>query len=156
MWFALLYIPVTVMLIRIVLITVGVLKGPVFRTSEKYGDREEYFQVLPQLLLWAGLWFIGSGALLTTVVRGTFLPTQSLGMVLLAAALFCTIFPALGLRYFRYPTWYFELQDNTTRLERRRIAYMWLRLSPRLRATLSSNQQAFREWADMIILSTIF
>jgi hypothetical protein len=49
-----------------------------------------------------------------------------------------------------------ELVGRTTRAERRRLAYMWLRLPAKLRLIYNSNDRAFMEWADMVILSTFW
>jgi hypothetical protein len=57
--------------------------------------------------------------------------------------------------FLNHPRWLFELGERTSRLERRRIAYMWLRLPLRLRLIYNSNDRAFLEWADMVILSTL-
>jgi hypothetical protein len=151
-----LYLPITVMTFRIVLIAVGVLKGPVFRSSEKYGDREDFFQLLPQALFWGGLWFSATGVAVRLVGDVPIYATELLGTVLIVLSGVAFVFPQIGLRYFRFPVWYFELKERTTRYERRRIAYMWRRLPLNLRLIYSSNHRAFQDWSDMVILGTIF
>lgn len=153
---AAIYVPVTFMMIRTVLIASGVLKGPVFRASEKYGDRERFFQLLPQMLFWVGLWFSGTGVAVRLVGDVPLFATEVLGTVMIVLAGLTFVFPQIGLRYFRLPAWYFDLQERTTRYERRRIAYMWRRLPLNLRLIYSSNHRAFQDWADMVILGTIF
>lgn len=150
------FIIFTYFLGRMMLIIIGVYKGPVLRASYKYGDREQYYESLPQILMWLGLWSIASGILLASVVPNSFVPMQTVGFFLLFFAAIAGAYPLIGLRFFKYPTWYFDLIEETGRQERRRIAYMWLKLPPRLRFLYNSNTHAFRQWTDMVILSTIF
>lgn len=156
MFFGILFAGITYFMVRIILIVIGVFKGPVLAASHRYGDAERLFEALPQLLLWTGLWSVGAGVMVTVVAPNAFFPFQTFGTILLLGALFTRAYPQVGLRYFRYPRWYFRLLENTSRYERRRIAYMWLKLSPKLRRVYNSNTHAFREWADFVILSTIF
>lgn len=151
-----LYLPITIMMIRVILIATGVLKGPVFRTSEKYGDKEAYFQLLPQVLFWGGLWFSATGVAVRLVGNLEFFATEIIGTSMILMAIGALVFPDIGLTYFRLPRWYYELRARTSRYERRRIAYMWRRLPRKLRMTYSSNNRAFEDWADMVILGTMF
>lgn len=156
MFVLLLFAIASLFLVRMILVVTGVVKDPVLRAAYPYGDAERLYEVLPQLLLWTGLWTIGAGVLITAVLPSGFMVFQTVGGILLLLALISRAYPDIGLRYFQYPRWYFVLLEHTTRYERRRIAYMWLRLPPRLRFVYNSNTHAFRQWADMVILSTIF
>ena len=53
-----------------------------------------------------------------------------------------------------WPRWIHELREYTTRDERRRIAYNWLRLPLRTRLHYNSDDRAFMLWADLLVLST--
>jgi len=151
-----LFLVASFFLIRIILVIAGFLKGPVLKASHRYGDQETFYEALPQFLFWLGAWTANASILVTAIIPSGFLVLQVFSFILFASALITRAYPNIGLRYFRYPRWYFELMEETTRYERRRIAYMWLNLPPRLRYIYNANNTAFRQWADMVILSTIF
>jgi len=139
---------------RDLLILTGVLKGPVLQKFEKYGDQEDFYYVLPSLIMWIG-WF----CITSSFWLASFLPSVTPliffgGMFLVAAG---------GLHYYRdtlhhtlvyFPRWQYDIISRTKRQERRRLAYMWLHLPPRLRLIYNGNHRAFREWADFVILAT--
>ena len=54
----------------------------------------------------------------------------------------------------RYPRWYSELNDRTTREERRRLGYMWLRLPISLKMVYDTNDHAFFQWVDLVLVAT--
>jgi hypothetical protein len=145
-------------LLRIGLILVGLLKGPILQTFEKYGDTENVYYPLPAILLWAGVFTLSATALLIERA-GIALPTVPLGIGLLIAAYLAYTNPHLAKQFPRlfmsYPRWYFELRDRTSRYERRRLAYMWLSLPPRLRLIYNGSDHAFNQWADLVILATM-
>jgi hypothetical protein len=144
-----------IFLVRLILIFVGILKTPVMRVLQVYAEESKYYYPLAALIWWFGVCWT-SGALLIMRVFGSgfpiFLPGIALGF--LAAHLLLnpekTPIPASGLQ----PRWYRELADRANRDEQRRIAYMWLRLPPRLRTFFELNDRAFSTWTDLIILST--
>jgi hypothetical protein len=142
-------------LARMILITLGVLKGPVLRMFERYGDDEPYYDALPRLLLWVGLFTVSSGTLLANLVPSSILPLVMMGFLMFIGAYAAYELPDLTRKYFRYPVWYVELLERTSRAERRRIAYMWRLLSRKARVAYSSNNHWFNEWADLIIVSTL-
>ncbi|MFP4321278.1 MAG: hypothetical protein ACLFTK_02385 [Anaerolineales bacterium] len=144
--------------VRSLLIVIGVWKDPVLRAFEKYGDDETFFHPLPHMLGWTGALSIVANYWLDALSQ-SLLPLFFLGLVLLGLAYAAWRQPGLfgghpGLM-FNQPRWLADLIERTTRLERRRLAYMWLHLPPRLRLTYNGNDRAFREWADFVILSTL-
>jgi len=54
------------------------------------------------------------------------------------------------------PRWYYKLLQNTTRQERRAIAYAWLRLPFRTRLRLNGDSYAFRVFIDEVRLTVIY
>lgn len=145
-------------LLRIGLILIGMLKGPVLQTFEKYGDAENVYYPLPSILLWAGIFILSMTGILADRA-GIFLPTVPFGIFLLIAAYLAYTHPELPRHYPRifmsYPRWYFELRERTSRYERRRLAYMWLWLPRRLRLIYNGSDAAFNQWADLVILATM-
>ena len=144
-------------LARTVLIIAGWYKAPVLRQFEKYGDEENFYYSLPALLGWSGAMIITAN-LWVSMVWGVVYPFISAGGMLLVAAYVAYRFPEYMGRHpsllLTHPRWLHELLGRTTRQERRRIAYMWLRLPLRLRLIYSSDDQAFMHWVDMVIIST--
>jgi hypothetical protein len=146
-------------LTRTVLLVTGLLKGPILARFEKYGDHESFPPLLTPFLGWAGA-FVALSNLLLAMHWNAELNWGWLGLVGLAMALIAYRWPSLmGGRYglvLNHPSWLAELVGRTTRAERRRLAYMWLRLPAKLRLIYNSNDRAFMEWADMVILSTFW
>ena len=145
-------------LLRIGMILTGLLKGPILHTFEKYGDSENIYYPLPSLLLWAGV-FVLSISRLIAETANIWLPATIPGLGLLAGAYLAQTHPELPRQFPRlfmsYPRWYFNLRDRTSRYERRRLAYMWLWLPPRLRFIYNGNDRAFNQWADLVIMATM-
>ncbi|HLU08337.1 MAG TPA: hypothetical protein VK003_01615 [Oceanobacillus sp.] len=142
---------------RLVLILGGVYKDPVLRVSERYAVEDDLYYVLPGILLWMGV-MLFSGGLILMLLTGMRFPVYLLGVALMVLAYVAEEHPEIAKEYPRlllsYPRWYAELRQNTTREERRRIAYMWLWLPARMRLYYNSHDRAFHQWADLIIIST--
>jgi hypothetical protein len=139
---------------RSMLIIFGYLKGPVLTTFERYGEELRPYNPLPALLFWLGLASLFAGFWISAQFS-TITAFGTLGTLLLFLAYVAFYFNNLTTLYFRYPMWYFDLEERTSRSERRRIAYMWLRSSWRMRLFYNSSDQAFLQWADFIILATV-
>lgn len=140
---------------RTVLIAGGLLKGPVLRACRPYREDVLYYGVLWQLVLGTGLCLVMGGFVLSQIMQRIYYPFTVVGILLIIVAAGLAHYPELNL-HFPYPRWYFNLLDRTTRLERRRLAYMWLRLPLKAKIYYNSSDRAFLQWADFIILSTFF
>jgi hypothetical protein len=145
-------------LARSLLIFIGLLKGPILDTCAKYGPEDyPYLSLLP-LVTWFGVFGLTLGAWLLAAYGAEY-PVVCPGILLLLLAglgyRYYDVLAGWHLRWVKYPRWYAELMERTTRYERRRIAYAWLRLPRRLRLTYNSNTEAFLTWADFVIMSTI-
>ncbi|MBI5931437.1 MAG: hypothetical protein HY862_19165 [Chloroflexi bacterium] len=145
-----------IFLSRSIMVMLGLIKGPVLHSFEKYGDDERGYNGLLYLLFWMGAFSLNSGIWMARLSRNVFLPMESLGVILMAGAFIAYRQAHLVHKFFHYPRWYFELEERTSRSERRRIAYMWLQLSRKGRLIYNSNDFAFNQWADLIIVSTIY
>lgn len=147
-----------IFLTRTILIFTGHLKEPVIALFQKYGEREiPYLPLLP-LLAWSGIFLIGLGGW-ASISLGVTASSAGMGIALvLTAFLGYQYIPSVTdfhRRYLRYPRWYYHLLERTTRYERRRIAYMWLRLPWRMRLTYNSDTRLFFLWADFVIMGTV-
>ena len=142
-----------IFLARTVLIIAGYLKGPVLQRFERYGPEEFFYQPIPMFLVALSAFLISFNEVL-----GMGVPIAPLVVLFLLLAYFLWAAPEVSQRYpkilLRYPYWLTELKERTGRYERRRIAYMWLRLPKRLKSVYNSNDRAFQEWADFVILGT--
>jgi hypothetical protein len=153
-----LFVVPVVYIIRSILIVVGLLKGPILRLYERYGDDEPIYYPLPGILLSLASVWVGIVLLVPTssaVARMSAVPP----ILLLICAYFAQFYPP-SMRYYieRFsisPRWLLHLREYTTRIERRRIAYMWLNLSPRTRLLFNSSDQAFLQWADFVVLASV-
>lgn len=143
---------------RTLLIILGLYKSPVLQSFERYGDDETIFFPYAPFLFWLGL-FIFTSSLWFASLTSVWLPGELIGTVMILASLGVEHYKAYiqqnPKESFIYPRWLFDIQQRTSRLERRRIAYMWMRLPWRTRLLYNSNDQAFLQWADFVILSTL-
>lgn len=145
-------------LLRSILILLGYYKDPILHQCQDYGPQEKlYLPGLP-VLVWGGA-LIFAGGLWAGRFSGLSYSMSCLGVVMFFMV-------ALGYNYYdkaqtihfailKYPHWYHDLRERTSRYERRRIAYMWLHLPPRLRLAYNSSDRLFFIWADFVILGTI-
>jgi len=147
-----------IFLVRSTLILVGYLKDPILRTFSEYGPREKMYMPGQPLFAWAGALSFCSGLLVA--------PYQNLSVTLTTLGILVGLVVAIGYTYaeqaekihlkiLKYPTWYHDLRERTTRYERRRIAYMWLTLPFRARLAYNSSDSMFSLWADFVIMGTI-
>lgn len=153
-----LFVASLVALIRTGLILMGLLKGPILHTFEKYGDDENIYYPLPSILLWLGVLLISTSPWLAAGSRDLGIGLVP-GIVLLLLASVAYNNPQIALQFpwlfMRYPRWYWDLRERTSRQERRRIAYMWLWMPPRARLTYNGSDHAFNHWVDLVILSML-
>lgn len=140
------------MTLRSTLIILGVYKDPVLASFEVYGREKIYSP-----MVWLIIWGLGS----TYLSLYLLIPQDNafiIGIVILI--------PVLAVRervpnivhnnprFFRsLPAWYRELATRTTREERRRIAYLWLRLPARTRSLYNINNHLFYQWVDLVLMS---
>ncbi len=148
-----------VFLIRTVLIITGLIKGPVLRTFEKYGDEEIIYHPTPSLLMWTGVLLLTISPVMSAALTTTLFSLAWPGLLMIGGAYFLHNHPEVARQYpdifMIYPRWYHELRSRTSRYERRRIAYKWLWLPARLRLAYNGNDRAFSQWADLIIMATM-
>jgi len=139
------------MMLRSFLVVVGIYKDPILASFEVYGD-EKIYSPLYNLILWS----------IAFVYLALFLYVGS-GILLVA------LFLAIPLSYFyrlyqrllqehpdvfrRLPGWYAELVVRTDREERRRIAYLWLRLPVRTRLLYNARSEFFLHWVDQVLMT---
>jgi hypothetical protein len=159
MFFALLVFVISLLaLIRHFLVFAGMHKGPVLATFEVYGEEPRYYP-LPWILLWIGLMVMSIGYILHQWLVIDFLTMGLLGVVILFLAWISVNYSESVQQYSHrlpvLPLWYARLQENTSRNERRRLAYMWLRLPLRTRLLYNASDHAFFLWADLVIAATV-
>lgn len=146
------------MLLRIVLILMGQLKGPVLAQFQRYGDLEGHFSPLTGFFFWLAWFVLFGGYGLDRFVEVVF-PLEIAAILLLI----CSYYAREGSKWLQsrtnklptFPMWTRRLYEITTRHERRRLAYMWLRLPLRTRLLYNANTHAFEVWAEMVILATL-
>lgn len=142
----------------IVLALAGVNKGPVLAKFERYGPEPPYYFPLPAMIFWlAGIVFSGGLLLRDSLVNSSAI--EVIGVLLFVLAAYAWNQKPYWQRYAEtlptLPRWYGHLREYTSRYERRRIAYMWLRLPLRTRLLYNANHQAFFTWADLVIMATV-
>lgn len=128
----------------------GWFKDPMMAQFRRYGPPEPYYPLTRFLLVLGMVCVIGAPAI----------PNSWLGAVFFVLGLFIVIssLAAYRLRGVRevLPLWYFRLQKDTSREERRAIAYAWLRLPLRTRLRLNGDHYAFQTFIDEVRLTVIY
>lgn len=144
-------------LLEIFLTLGGLHKGPVLMTFEQYGGHDPIYHPWPRMFFWLSILSFSGGALLVSFFQ-SYAPGNLMGVVMLILAFFAQQYrPYLENNQrgiILIPTWYKKLYENTSRYERRRIAYMWLHLPIRTRLIYNASDRFFFQWADLIIMST--
>lgn len=140
------------MTIRALLIVIGAYKDPVLASFEEYGN-ERIFSPMFSLILWSLLmaymmlyWYFEAGLALVL----------GIAVAVPAAAFKDNFFAFLDkhpLLFRTFPRWYFDLVKMTDREERRRIAYMWLRLPIKTRMLYNAQRSLFNQWVEQVILT---
>lgn len=152
-----------VFMLRIVFIITGMLKGPVLKTFEQYGPEDPVFCPLPELLFWPGVIILSGGTLLARVMPiadplikfSTFSGGLLIFLGCIAQYRKKNIIAYWNTLPVVFPGWYKQLLEQTSRQERRRIAYMWLWLPRRTRLLYNANNRLFFLWAEQIIVATV-
>lgn len=137
---------------------VGLHKGAVLNTFEKYGGEDPVYYPWARVFFWLGMLAFSAGAIFAPYLG-------SLVIGNLAGVLFLML--AFGARQYQHyivetggkilvlmPPWYRKLLEITSRYERRRIAYMWLHLPLRTRLIYNASDRLFFQWAELVIMST--
>ncbi|MBI1278144.1 MAG: hypothetical protein GC179_08455 [Anaerolineaceae bacterium] len=145
-------------LVRSTLILLGYFKEPIIRVFSEYGPHEKLYMVGLGVLAWGGVLSFCGGLWAASY------PKLSVTLTMLGIVMLLTVglgytyneqAEKLHLKILRYPRWYHELRERTTRYERRRIGYMWLHLPLRARLSYNSSDTMFMLWADFVIMGTI-
>ena len=145
-------------LIRAVLVISGRLKGPLLRIFEAYTDKPQEFNSLRALALWTIVIIVGILICLSELMALSIAAFIPLILAILIATVAHEQAPFVR-HYLPFlmpePHWYVDLSSRTTLMERRRIAYMWLRLPRRTRILFDHHDVAFRIWVDLVIMGTL-
>lgn len=147
-------IGVLILTIREFLILIGLYKDPLLRQFERYGEPPAYSPLLNfgmTLLLFLAVLMvlITNSALLGLWIILLTLPGMHLYRYLKR---FIWQYPEVMLAY---PLWCNQLVDRASREERRRLAYMWLRLPYRTRLTFNASDRQFDQWVDLVLITII-
>ncbi len=149
----------TILLLRSFFILAGLWKGPILHSFEKYGDPENVYLPLLYTLIWFILFLV---SLLIVLFSDESATASMLSLFVLFSLILWNIYPHLKAFaanhphvFMALPRWYVELRARTSRDERRRLAYMWLRLPLNMQLHLSINDHAFFHWADLVLISAV-
>ena len=143
---------VTVLFLRACLVTLGYYKEPILTAFQQYGD-EVGFSPLFESFAWGG---VLAYLLFIILVPSSFLVLIGVFGFVVFVMLYWRIRDSV-LRhpqiFLRFPNWYREIVDHTTREERRKLSYMWLALPLRTRLLYNAQHEEFRKWVELVVLS---
>lgn len=142
------------LLVRAIFVQAGRLKGPLLRPYEQYGDFPYRYNSLRDLTLCAAIFYAGIVLLVAHYVllsAGWLLPALLLALAsALAHWLSDDLQPLMP-----KPGWYARFVRQTSDVERRRVAYAWLNITPAMRAHFNAQDDAFFTWVDLVLLATV-
>ena len=138
---------------RAVFVMTGMYKDPVLAKFEHFGEDEPVFSPILNIAVW--------GSALLYLLLFLYFPS---GMLFVLGIMIGVTFASARfeiLEFVRkrqnptrmFPDWYADLSQRTTREERRRIAYMWLRLPPRTRLIYNTSTPYFMHWVDQVLIT---
>ncbi|MDQ7026174.1 MAG: hypothetical protein Q9P44_11530 [Anaerolineae bacterium] len=140
------------MTLRSFLIVLGTYKDPVLASFEHYGE-EKVSSPIFTLIVWATL-FLYFALFLYYRAGILFILGLVTGTMLASMRDRLDDWRSKYHAIFRmFPRWYFELVQRTDREERRRIAYLWLRLPLQTRLLYNAHSEYFHQWVDLVLLS---
>ncbi len=143
---------VSLLFLRACLVTLGYYKEPILAAFQRYGD-EVGFSPLFESFAW--------GSVLAYMIFMLLVPSSFLILIGVFAFVFFVmlywrikdnIMEHPGI-FLRFPRWYREIVDNTSREERRKLSYMWLGLPLRTRLLYNAQHEEFRKWVELVLLS---
>ena len=149
---ALLILGAFIMFLRACLVTLGFYKEPILSAFQQYGD-EVGFSPLFNSIVWS--WILAY-LLLLVIVPSSFLVVMGVMLFVISATLYWKIRDSILNHlavFLRYPRWYRDIVDHTSREERRKLSYMWLGLPLRTRLLYNAHDEAFRKWVELVVLS---
>jgi len=143
---------VTALFLRACLVTLGFYKEPILSAFQQYGD-EVGFSPLFESLAWGG---VLAYLLFVVLAPSSFLVLIGVFCFVMFVMLYWRIRDSVMRHpqvFLRFPNWYREIVDHTTREERRKLAYMWLALPLRTRLLYNAQHEEFRKWVELVVLS---
>ena len=143
---------VSILFLRACLVTLGFYKEPILSAFQQYGD-EVGFSPFFESCIW--------GLALAYLIFILLVPSSFLVLIgIFAFVLFFMLYwrvkdnilehPEI---FLRFPSWYRDIVDHTTREERRKLSYMWLGLPLRTRLLYNAQHEEFRKWVELVVLS---
>ena len=132
---------------------------PLLARFRTYGP-ETPFSPLARFLDMLGVWSLLVASMLDTLTtyRHTswgYAPVICFSVMLMAFAGSVITRNSDSLRH-ALPPWYGELMQQTTRQERRHLAYAWLRIPRKMRWRLNADQASFRVFVELVRLTSYY
>ena len=148
----LIIVTVSVFFLRACLVTLGYYKEPILSAFQQYGD-EVGFSPIFESCAW--------GSALAYLIFILLVPSA---LLILIGVFFFILLVMVYWRVkdsvmehpgilLRFPSWYREIVEHTTREERRKLSYMWLGLPLRTRLLYNASHEEFRKWVELVVLS---
>jgi len=138
----------------------GIYKDPVMARFRMYGP-DRPFRPLCRFLDMLGFWSLLMSSLLDSITAiqrtasNLYAPVIFMALMIMAfsLSLLARRFPSIGQEV---PPWFGDLMRETTRQERRQIAFAWLRIPFKMRWRLNADQASFRVWVELVRLTVVY
>jgi len=143
---------VTVFFLRACLVTLGFYKEPILTAFQQYGDEVGFSPLFESFAWGSALGYI----LFIVLAPSSFLILVGIFSFVFFVMLYWRIKDSILSHpqiFLRFPNWYREIVDRTSREERRKLSYMWLALPLRTRLLYNAQHDEFRKWVELVVLS---
>lgn len=151
-WVIIIAVILLVILLRAFLVVLGIHKTPVLHHFERYGEEGHYSPML-DFILWAAINALYSLIFFLEMDHFLLLFIISLPVLVWLYRQVDEWVKRYPEFFARYPRWYYRMLVDASREERRRIAYLWLRLPVRTRLLYSARDEFFHQWVELVLLS---
>ncbi len=138
----------------------GIYKDPLMAHFRAYGLERPYRPIC-RFLDTLALWSLLLSSLLDSITAIHRTSTNLYAPVIFLALSFMAFgFSLLARRYpvigMALPPWYNDLLRNSSRQERRQIAFAWLRIPRLMRWRLNADQASFHVWVELVRLTVFY
>lgn len=143
---------ITLFFLRACLVTLGYYKEPILTAFQQYGDEVGFSPLFESFAWGCALGYI----LFIVLAPSSFLILIGVFSFVFFVMLYWRIKDSILKHphiFLRFPTWYREIVDRTSREERRKLSYMWLALPLRTRLLYNAQHEEFRKWVELVVLS---
>ena len=143
---------VSLMFLRACLVSLGFYKEPILSAFQHYGE-EIGFSPLFEACTWGG---VMAYLFFMLLVPSSLLILLGIMVFVVFVLVYWRVRDSVMRHpevFLRFPRWYRDIVNHTSREERRKLSYMWLALPLRTRLLYNAQHSEFYKWVELVVLS---